>query len=97
MRPTWCPHKDCIWLTGGGESHDSGCACGGQLPRSQLHLGTPNTHRLCIRTADGNIGDYQTNNSDLWYLGRVIATLRTKALAPNPRNPKVALTPHHWR
>jgi hypothetical protein len=75
-RPSWCPHSDCVWRTGGGNDSDTGVACGGELPDPELHEGTPNTHRLCIRTLDGEIGDYQLNHADLWYLGRIIEKLR---------------------
>lgn len=75
MRPSWCPHPDCRHLTGGGSSEDSGMACGGQLPDPEDHNGTPNTHRLCMRTVDGDVTDLQVNRTDVWYLGRIVSSL----------------------
>ena len=79
-RPPWCPHSECIWRVGGGNDADTGVICGGELAAPEPHDGTPNTHRLCIRTSDGDVGDYQVNSGDLWYMGRVIESLRTAPL-----------------
>ena len=85
MRPGWCPYPDtCAWVTRGGESLDSGVACGGHLPEPQDHHGDLNTHRLCMRSADGDVARFEVNQTDLWYLGLVVGALHKEATGDYP-------------
>jgi len=60
-RPSWCPHKDCLFKRRAVDS-----LCGGGLPEPAPHDGDENTHRLCIN-ADP-IFDLQVNRADIgWF------------------------------
>ena len=84
-RPPWCLYPSaCEHVTGGTspgqDVDDSGVACGGMLPSPRLHGPGVNTHRLCLRSSDGEPPqDYEVNGSDLWYLELIVGTLRDHA------------------
>jgi len=60
-RPSWCPHKDCLFKRRALDS-----LCGGELPEPTPHDGDMNTHRICIN-ADP-IFDLQVNRADIgWF------------------------------
>lgn len=83
-KPAWCPHTECSWVCGGGTAEDSGMICCGKMPDQVDHDGTPNTHRLCIRTSDNDIWDGQVNRTDVWYLGKVLSGFLSKIDLPSP-------------
>lgn len=75
--PIWCPHKEsCTRLVGGQDNEATMCI--GTMQISQDHCGVLNTHRMCIRTFEGDIGDYQVCKSDLWYMQITIENARKK-------------------
>ncbi len=81
-RPTWCPHTDCGFCM---RVHDS--LCGGHLPKPEPHDGDFNDHRLCLRFRDdGEVVDFQCNDTDLWHLTRVIEKVKSP-----PKSGEVAI------
>ena len=60
-RPTWCPHKDCIF-----KRRVMDAICGGELATPEPHDGGLNTHRVCTQT--DQVIDLQVNETDLeWF------------------------------
>lgn len=79
IRPSWCPHKDCIFLTTVQNK-----ICGGKLSKPIKHENDYNTHRLCINTQETGHGifDLQINFSDTYWFGLIFDWLR-KDMKPN--------------
>lgn len=71
-RPSWCPHKDCIFLRRVMDS-----ACGGELPNPEPHGKDFNSNRFCMKEEQGVI-DYQVNHSDLEWLRWIFDALDGK-------------------
>ncbi len=78
MRPVWCPHKNCKWITGGGTSTDSGMMCCGKLENTLTHGHGENTHRMCFKPFDQTPTSYEINKTDVWYFFRVLKTMAKK-------------------
>ena len=89
-RPTWCPHDDCM-----PQLATLSCACGGKLPKPELHGDDNNIYRLCIRQSNESDEPFlftlQVNNSDLFGLRRVFYALDGKH---NPWNEEMANKAH---
>jgi len=83
MRPRWCPHRECAWVTGGESGDgDSGCACAGRLQSPRHHGGDQNTHRLCLKQVEPRaVTAFEVNATDLWYLGRIVSSAHADAKA----------------
>ena len=62
-RPTWCHHKDCIFLRRAMDSF-----CGGKLPVPIKHNKGLNTHRFCLNEEVFGITDYMVNDNDLQWI-----------------------------
>jgi hypothetical protein len=64
-RPSWCPHKDCLFKR---RTMDNACA--GNLPQPVPHNGDFDYYRLCLNGVLPNeeVFDLQVNNTDLEWL-----------------------------
>lgn len=74
-RPSWCPHSNCEWVTGGGDPEGSGVACAGKMPSPLNHGNDKNTHRLCLKPFDQTPSEFELNRTDVWYFGLVLKSL----------------------
>lgn len=88
-RPTWCPHTDCLFRR---RSMDA--ICGGELPTSADHDGTPNTHRLCINAGEP-VFDLQVNATDTDWLRWILDALDGKETSWLSLRPESLRSPTH--